>query len=228
VGNIIAGLIGGIPMTGVIVRSATNVAAGARTRASAMFHGLWLLLLVAALPFVLRMVPTASLAAVLVYTGYKLVNPQNVKKLLHYGGAPVFVYAATLVTIIFTDLLTGILAGLGLSVLKVLYGLTHMEVRTVRRDGGRIDLHITGAATFIRMPRLIDSLNALPRDVEVHLRFESLSYIDHACMDAIYSWEQKRSEKGTRVIVEWDDLMAHYRQRNRFSPSSELVEAGSR
>jgi MFS superfamily sulfate permease-like transporter len=228
VGNIVSGLLGGVPMTGVIVRSATNVAAGAQTRASAMFHGLWLLLLVAALPFVLRMVPTASLAAVLVYTGYKLVNPQNVKNLLQYGGAPVFVYAATLVTIVFTDLLTGILTGLGLSVLKVLYGLTHMEVRTVRRDEGRIDVHISGAATFIRMPRLIDSLNALPQDIEVYLRIESLAYIDHACMDAIYSWEQKRSEKGARVVVEWSNLMAHYRQRNRFAPSAQLVEAGSR
>jgi MFS superfamily sulfate permease-like transporter/uncharacterized protein YndB with AHSA1/START domain len=228
VGNIVAGLIGGIPMTGVIVRSATNVAAGARTRASAMFHGLWLLLLVAAFPFVLRMVPTASLAAVLVYTGYKLVNPQNVKNLLHYGGAPVFVYAATLVTIIFTDLLTGILTGLGLSVLKVLYGLTHMEVRIVRGSECRIDVHISGAATFIRMPGPIDSLNALPRDIEIHLRFEGLSYIDHACMEAISSWERKRSEKGARVVVGWNHLMARYRQRNRFLRSPEFVEAGWR
>ena len=111
-GNILAGLLGGLPMTGVIVRSATNVAAGAKTRTSAILHGVWLLLLVAAAPAVLRLVPTASLAAVLVYTGYKLVNVQNIRRLLQYGGMPVAIYAVTLTVIIVEDLLTGIIVGL--------------------------------------------------------------------------------------------------------------------
>jgi MFS superfamily sulfate permease-like transporter len=228
VGNVISGLLGGIPMTGVIVRSATNVAAGARTRRSTMLHGVWLLLLVAAFPFVLRMVPTASLAAVLVYTGYKLVNPQNVKKLLHYGGVPVFIYAATLITIVLTDLLTGILTGLALSVVKVLYGLTHMQVRITSRSHGRIDLHIIGAATFIRMPSLVDALNALPQNEAVHIHFDRLVYIDHACMDALYAWKRQRSEKGAPVVMEWSDLMAHYRERNSLRPTAELAEVVSR
>jgi MFS superfamily sulfate permease-like transporter len=228
VGNILSGLFGGIPMTGVIVRSATNVAAGARTRASTMFHGLWLLLLVAAFPFVLRMVPTASLAAVLVYTGYKLVNPQNVRKLLKYGGAPVFIYAATLVTIVATDLLTGILVGIACSLLKIIYGLTHLEIRVNPTGHGRIDLEIVGAATFIRMPKLIDTLDSLPRDQEVHVHLEKLVYIDHACMDAISNWERGRADKGAAVVVEWDSLMAAYRRRNTLGATEALVEVGSR
>jgi len=228
VGNILSGLLGGIPMTGVIVRSATNVAAGARTRSSTIFHGVWLLLLVAAFPFVLRMVPTASLAAVLVYTGYKLVNPQNVKKLLQYGGAPVLIYAATLVAIVATDLLTGILAGLAVSLVKVLHGLTHLEVKVVRGGHGRIDLEIIGAATFIRMPKLIDTLNSLPRDHEVYVHFGGLVYIDHACLEAIADWERQRKGKGGRAVVEWNGLMAAYRRQNSFNPEGALVEAGSR
>lgn len=84
-GNILCGAVGGLPMTGVIVRSATNVAAGARTRMSAILHGVWLLLLVMAAPGVLRMVPVASLAAVLVYTGYKLISPENIRRLMGYA-----------------------------------------------------------------------------------------------------------------------------------------------
>jgi MFS superfamily sulfate permease-like transporter len=214
-GNILAGLLGGLPMTGVIVRSATNVAAGARTRASAMMHGVWLLLIVAAVPFVLRAVPTASLAAVLVYTGYKLVNVQNIRRLMQYGPFPLAIYVATVAVIIATDLLTGILAGIGLSILKILYGLTHMQIR-VARDAvrNRIDVHVAGAATFLRMPKLVDTLDALPQGVEVHVHLESVSYVDHACMEALANWERQRTGKDSKVVVEWEELRAKYVERH--------------
>lgn len=229
VGNMLAGFLGGLPMTGVIVRSATNVAAGARTRRSTILHGGWLLLLVAAVPFLLRMVPTASLAAVLVYTGYKLVNPANVRSLLRYGGAPVVIYAITLITIVATDLLTGILAGLACSLAKIIHGLSHMELR-VRHDQlrERVDLEIIGAATFIRMPKLIDTLESLPRNQAVHVHLQGLNYIDHACMDAISNWERQRVEKGGRVVVEWDELMAKYWRKPTPPPVEDMAEVAAR
>jgi MFS superfamily sulfate permease-like transporter len=217
VGNSLSGLLGGLPMTGVIVRSATNVAAGARTRKSTMLHGLWLLLFVAALPFVLRMVPTASLAAVLVYTGYKLVNPANVRRLLRFGGAPMIIYAATVVMIVATDLLIGIATGLVLSLLKVLWALSHVDI-DIREEpaGNRIDVHISGAATFLRMPRLVDTLSSLPENLHVHVHLSELRYIDHACFDAIAEWEKKRTEKNHPVIVEWQEAKERYYSTNRF------------
>jgi MFS superfamily sulfate permease-like transporter len=210
-GNMIAGALGGLPMTGVIVRSATNVAAGARTRASAMMHGVWLLVMVAAMPFVLRAVPTASLAAVLVYTGYKLVNVQNIRRLMQYGAFPVAIYAATVIMIVATDLLTGILVGIGLSVVKILYGLTHMSIR-VSRDPlhNRIDVHVIGAATFIRMPKLVDTLDALPAGVEVHVHLGAVTYVDHACMEALANWERQHTGRDSKVVVEWAELRAKY------------------
>jgi len=225
IGNMLAGALGGLPMTGVIVRSATNVAAGAKTRKSAMMHGLWLLILVAALPGVLRMVPTASLAAVLVFTGYKLVNPQNIRSLRRYGLAPVAIYGITVITIVATDLLTGILVGIGCSVLKVLYALTHLEIR-VLRDAvrNRIDVEILGAATFIRLPKLVDTLDALPADAEVHLHLSRLNYIDHACMDAIANWEKQRTARDSKVVIEREELMNKYQVQNRFSPVPEVAE----
>lgn len=213
VGNTICGFLGGLPMTGVIVRSATNVVAGAKTRRSAMMHGAWLLLLVAAAPGVLRAVPVSSLAAILVYTGYKLVNPNNVRRLLHYGGAPTLIYVVTVVMIVATDLLTGIISGLVLSMIKVLYALTHMKVR-VEASPRRVDLHLTGAATFIRLPVLLNTLENLPQDSEVHVHIHDLDYIDHACLDALSSWEKQRNGKSPPTVVEWNELMAKYRQGN--------------
>jgi MFS superfamily sulfate permease-like transporter len=217
VGNMLSGLVGGLPMTGVIVRSATNVTAGAKTRMSAIMHGFWLLLLVAALPGVLRLVPTASLAAILVYTGYKLVNPANIRRLLQYGGAPVVVYAVTVIMIVATDLLTGIITGLVLSILKILWALTHMGIE-IKRDPirKRVDLYISGAATFVRMPKLVDALEALPQDSQIYVHFHDLNYIDHSCMDALSNWQRQRVERNGQVVVEWDELRKKYNDRNRF------------
>ncbi len=221
VGNALCGLVGGLPMTGVIVRSATNVAAGARTRLSTVMHGAWLLLLVMAAPGILRMVPVASLAAVLVYTGYKLVSPENIRRLLGYGRMPVLIYGVTVVTIVVEDLLTGIIAGLALSLINVLYALSHMNIHVDSTGEGwtqRVDVHLIGAATFIRLPHLLDALEKLPTDREVHVHIRKLDYIDHACIDAITNWERQRKEKSNRTIVEWDELMAKYRNGNQIRP----------
>ncbi|MEX2262763.1 MAG: SulP family inorganic anion transporter [Bryobacteraceae bacterium] len=229
VGNMLCGLLGAAPMTGVIVRSATNVNAGAKTRASAVMHGVWLLALVVALPGVLRMVPTASLAAILVYTGYKLVNPANVRRLLRYGGTPVVIYAATVSMIVATDLLTGILTGLALSFIKLIYVLTHMGVRVIKDPAGnRVDLHMSGAATFIRLPKLADALESIPRGMEAHVHFQKLDYIDHACLDALRSWEQQMTNRGSKVFVEWEELMGMYRESNSLagSPRGRATETG--
>jgi MFS superfamily sulfate permease-like transporter len=212
VGNLLAGLAGGLPMTGVIVRSATNVAAGAKTRASTILHGLWLLLLVGTAPWVLRLVPTASLAAILVYTGYKLINPDNVKRLRRYGKMPVAIYAVTVVTIVGVDLLTGILCGLALTLAHVVYALSRLRVETRTSPGGRIDVHLQGAATFLRLPTLVDALEKLPPRADVHIHVHDLDYVDHACAEALSQWRAKRLAKTVDKDAEWRELMATYEQ----------------
>jgi MFS superfamily sulfate permease-like transporter len=213
VGNCLCGLVGGLPMTGVIVRSATNVSAGAKTRLSAIMHGAWLLILVAAAPSVLRLIPTASLAAVLVYTGYKLVNVQNIRRLLHYGRMPVIIYGTTVVLIVVEDLLTGIVAGLVLSLGTIIYSVTHLGIRLESTDT-RVEVHLEGSATFLRMPKLIDALEKLPNDVEVRVHTRSLTYVDHACLDAISNWEQQRGDNDGKTVVEWHELMSSYQRLN--------------
>ncbi|MGD9634789.1 MAG: SulP family inorganic anion transporter, partial [Pirellulales bacterium] len=182
VGNSLCGLLGALPMTGVIVRSAANVQAGGTSRASAIMHGLWLLVFVGLLGFVLRSIPVASLAAVLVYTGYKLVNLKQVKELAKYGWGEVFIYFATMMSIVATDLLTGVVVGVALSAAKLLYTFAHLETRFENQpSSNRIVLSLVGTATFLRLPRLAAALEEVPESAELHVDFEQLDYIDHAC-----------------------------------------------
>lgn len=111
VGNTLCGLLGALPMTAVIVRSSTNFQAGARTRAATVLHGTWLLALIALAPWVLRYVAVSSLAAVLVYTGWKLIDRTALAEFRRQGGSELTVYAVTLGAIVATDLLIGIIVG---------------------------------------------------------------------------------------------------------------------
>ncbi len=114
VGNSLSGLLGGLPITAVIVRTSANSNAGARTRLSAVLHGLWLLVAVMTIPHILNQIPLAALATILILVGYKLVKPKLVKEMYRRGWAQFIPFAATIIAILFTDLLTGI--GIGMVV----------------------------------------------------------------------------------------------------------------
>jgi MFS superfamily sulfate permease-like transporter len=210
VGNMLCGLIGALPLTGVIVRTGANIQAGARTRASSMLHGLWLLVFAALFPFVLRLIPVASLAAILVFTGYKLVSPKAIRALLQYGKGEVVIYAATLGTVVVVDLLTGILVGIGLALAKLVYTFCHLRVR-IREEAGRTTLYLDGAATFIRLPQLAGVLEQVQPSTELHVHFEELTYIDHACLDLLMNWEKQHKATGGRLMIDWDGLTARFR-----------------
>lgn len=214
VGNTLCGLLGVLPMTGVIVRSGANVESGAQTRMSAIVHGVWLLLFVSVLPFTLRYIPVSALAAVLVYTGYKLAYPKAVPTLLSFGKTEVAIYGATIVTILTTNLLAGVLVGLGLSLLKLLYAFSHLVIRRQDdEDGRRTDVHLSGAATLIRLPKLAAALEELKPGAEVHVHIQELDYIDHACLDLLTNWDRQHRATGGSLNIEWEELSEKYHQR---------------
>jgi len=213
VGNAICGILGVLPMTGVIVRSGANVEAGAVTRASAIMHGVWLLVFASMIPFTLRYVPVSTLAAVLVYTGYKLAYPKIVPTLLKYGRSEVFIYFVTIVTIVATNLLTGVLVGLGLSLLKLLYVFSHLEVRKEER-ADRTDIYLSGAATLIRLPLLAAELEKLKPSSHVHVHINDLNYMDHACIDLMTNWDRQHATTGGSLTIEWDELSRKYHNRS--------------
>ncbi len=211
-GNMLCGLLGALPMTGVIVRSSANIEAGGKTRMSAIMHGAWLLLFILFLSSVLRLIPTSSLAAMLVYTGYKLVDIKSLRRLSDYGRGEVAIYIATVVMIVVSGLLTGVLVGVALSVAKLLYAFTHLELKlTDVPDENRTELRLRGAATFIRLPAIAVELGKVRPSTELHVRFENLTYIDHACLDLLMNWEKQHEATGGRLIVDWDDLHGRFR-----------------
>jgi MFS superfamily sulfate permease-like transporter len=217
VGNILCGLVGALPMTGVIVRSSANVQAGAETRRSAILHGAWMLVSVLALSSVLRMIPTASLAAVLILVGIKLVKPAEIRKLGRFGKVPVMIYFASMIAIVATDLLTGVLVGVGLSLLRLLYTVTHLEAK-VAEEGSETHIHFAGIGTFLAIPRIAQALDTVKPDTTVHIHCANLRYIDHACIEVIEGWTEQREHNGQIVYVEMEKLHMRYR-----APVSETV-----
>ena len=230
VGNSICGLLGVLPMTGVIVRSSANVEAGAVSRNSAIFHGVWLLLFASVLPFTLRHVPVSALAAVLVYTGYKLAYPKIVPTLLKFGKGEVAIFIVTVVTIVLTDLLKGVVLGLVLSLLKLLYAFSHLVIRAEEKpDENRVDLYLTGSATLIRLPTLASTLEGLKPNAHVHVHIDELDYIDHACIDLLSSWDRQHKVSGGSLEIEWEGLTERYKKRSSasFKAAKEAARNGT-
>ncbi|WP_439544521.1 SulP family inorganic anion transporter [Hyphomicrobium sp.] len=224
VGNTLCGLLGVLPMTGVIVRSGANVEAGAVTRASAILHGAWLLLFASAIPFTLNYIPISALAAVLVYTGYKLAYPKIVPTLMKYGRSEVAIYFITIATIVATNLLAGVVTGLVLSLLKLLYAFSHLEVRTVEDPANnRVDVHLKGAATLIRLPLLASELEQLKPNSNVHIHIGDLDYIDHACIDLLTNWDRQHKISGGSLDIEWDGLTQKYQNRSSLKARAEAT-----
>jgi len=203
IGNMLCGVLGALPMTGVIVRSSANVQAGAQTRASAIFHGLWLLAFVVVLSSVLQQIPVASLAGVLVFTGIKLVDFKAFRGLGRYGRMPMFTYAATALAIIFTDLLTGVLLGFALTLLKLAFKAARLKINLVSLGKpGHMELRLSGAATFLKVPALTQVLDTVPAETTLHVPLGNLSYIDHSCLELLEDWGRSNAANGSRLLIE--------------------------
>lgn len=203
IGNLLCGAAGALPMTGVIVRSSANVQAGAVTRLSAILHGAWILGFVALLPWLLREIPMAALGAVLVVTGWKLVNVAHVRELFHHHGwLPAVIWAATLITVVAEDLLTGVLVGIALSLIEVIphgrrlkLGVEHEEAEE------HAAISLSGTATFVQLPRLSDALDKAPTDKPVTIDLRDLAAVDHSCAELFREWLARRRAIGASVTL---------------------------
>jgi MFS superfamily sulfate permease-like transporter len=204
VGNLLCGLAGALPMTGVIVRSSANVQAGAVTRLSTILHGGWILGFVALLPWLLREIPMAALAGILVVTGWRLVSVSHVRHLFnHHGPLPVVIWLATFVMVVATDLLTGVLVGLGLSLLELVPHLRRLKLRVhERHEEGQSDIRLEGAATFLTIPKLLKALEAIPGHCKVNLDLRKVPAIDHSSAEMLAEWIQRRRSGGTQVNLD--------------------------
>ena len=211
IGNVICGLIGALPMTGVIVRSSANVNSGAKTRLSTILHGGWLLVFVAALPFVLAYIPKAALGALLVHIGIKLANPKQFVTLWQTSRSEAAIFLITTLVIVGEDLLVGVVVGILLSAAKLLYRFSHLELKLVKK-GNITRLDMEGAATFLRLPQLAATLERVPDSAELHVDFEHLSYIDHACLDLLMNWAKQHEGTGGKLVIDWSSLHGRFQE----------------
>lgn len=211
VGNVVCGALGVLPVTGVIARSTANVQAGARSRWAAVLHGVWLLLLSLLLPSALRLIPTAALAAILVFTAVKLFNVPAIRALCREKRVEGLICIATVIIVVVADLLSGVLIGVGLSVVYLLHTFSQLRARYQHeKSDGRHRLVLEGTATFLRLPRLAASLEEVPPGAVLHVELSKLSYIDHACMTLLQNWQKQHEATGGKLVLDWETLQARF------------------
>lgn len=198
VGNVLSGLIGGLPITGVIVRSRANIDAGARSRLSGVLHGLWIVLFVSFLGGVLVLIPKAALAGLLVVVGIRLVSPSHIREMIATRQWPV--YLTTVAGVIGINLLAGIALGVGVAVVVLLRRLTRVDV-AVERRGNAWRIVARGALTFVGVPRLTAALARVPSGHRVDVDLD-VGVMDHAALEALHAWRIGYERMGGQVDMD--------------------------
>lgn len=197
-GNVVSGLLGGLPITGVIVRSSANINAGAKTRWSAVLHGLWILLFALFLGKVIEQVPKAVLAGLLISVGVNLVNVHHIKELRHHKEVPI--YGVTLAGVVLFNLLAGVGIGIALAVLFTLRRLAETQIRVEHR-GEHWHARVAGALTFASVPELSAALARIPAGADVAIDL-AVDFLDHAAFEALHVWRLNHEQTGGTVDID--------------------------
>ena len=213
VGNIAAGMLGGLPVTAVIVRSSANVYAGARSRWSAFIHGLLLLVCVVAIPGLLNRIPLASLAAVLLMVGYKLTKPALYRDSWKAGLDQFIPFIVTVLAIVFTDLLIGVLIGVVFGVIFVIRTNHHAAFTLVHQDSMYL-LRFNKDASFVNKSELKDKLASLPAQSSVIIDGTKASFIDSDLYDVIADFTEGAQHKQIAIqFKQFHNKTQNYRKR---------------
>jgi carbonic anhydrase/SulP family sulfate permease len=195
-GNLISGLIGGLPMTSVIVRSSVNINSGGKTKLSAILHGLLLVVCVFTMPQWLNEIPLSSLAAILIVTGIKLASPKLFRQMWREGRPQFLPFIITILAIVFTDLLTGVLVGLGISLLFILHSNLRRPLRQVMEKhaaGDVLRIELSNQVSFLNRAALERTLFEVPRGGRVIIDARSTDYIDPDIRDLINDFRDNTS-----------------------------------
>ncbi|MFN4081666.1 MAG: SulP family inorganic anion transporter [Saprospiraceae bacterium] len=206
VGNILSGLIGGLPITSVIVRSSANLNAGARTKMAAIIHGVLMLLCVLLIPNLLNKIPLAALAAILIQIGYKLAKPTLFKKMWENGKYQFWPFVVTVVAIVLTDLLTGVVIGLFASIFALLRGNmknSYFFRKEKFQDGEIIKIKLSQEVSFLNKASIKLTLEHLPEGSTVVIDAKDTAYIDFDVLEIIHDFaEVKAPAKGINLTLE--------------------------
>jgi MFS superfamily sulfate permease-like transporter len=211
VGNMASGLLGGLPMTAVIVRSSANVNSGGKTKLSAILHGTWLLLSLLLIPGLLNSIPYSCLAAILLMTGYKLAKPELFKKLWNEGKEQFIPFVVTVLAVVFTDLLKGVGIGMLIGVFYILRNnMRNPYFYHIERVGDKKHVKITLAeeVSFLNKAAIQYTLNHLPSGVDVIIDGSNARYIDSDVLEIIRNFRHNAFSRG--IIVELVNIKHKY------------------
>ncbi|HLS93965.1 MAG TPA: SulP family inorganic anion transporter [Sphingobacterium sp.] len=206
VGNVTSGFLGGLPMTSVIVRSSANLQAGGRTRQSAMLHGLWLLVALLAIPNIINLIPLASLAAILLHTGYKLAKPSLFKAMYRKGLDQFIPFFVTITAVVFTDLLMGV----GIGILVAIFYIIRANMQNafkmeIREQNGEKTVIMTLAeeVSFLNKVPIQQKLYSLPKNVEaIRIDGKQSKFIDKDVIEVLKDFEMNAVSKGIDIQLE--------------------------
>ena len=202
-GNVISGLIGGLPITQVIVRSSANIQSGGKTKLSTILHGFLILISVILIPRFLNMIPLSVLAAILLIVGYKLAKPSLFKTMYNLGWKQWVPFIVTVIGIIFTDLLMGI--GLGLAVGLVViaiksYQNSHfLHIEDKSNGKHKIKMTLAEEVTFLNKGAILNELDSLPRDTYLELDVSKTRFLDHDIIEILDDFAFKAKERNIDI-----------------------------
>ncbi len=201
-GNIICGLIGGLPVTQVIVRSSANITFGGKTKLSAILHGFLILLCVLLIPFILNMIPLASLSAILFVVGYKLAHPKIFASMCKLNWEQSVPFFATIIGIIAEDLLIGIAIGMAIAIFIILrhnYKNSHETFHYMDQDDKRVHITLAEDVSYLNKGSIIREFRKMPKNVTVTIDFSKTKHIDYDVIEAIEDFAKNSGNKNIKV-----------------------------
>ncbi|KTD08940.1 inorganic transporter and to carbonic anhydrase (bi-functional) [Legionella gratiana] len=216
VGNVTAGLIGGIPITSVIVRTSINIQAGSKTKISAILHGIFLLFAVMLIPETLNKIPLSSLAAILMHTGYKLNKPSIYSSIYAQGYDRFIPFIATVIGIIVFNLLMGILIGLAVSLFYILKSNSQARINILK------EIHTTGIINRLVLPQqmsflnkaaLVAELNAIPKESQLIIDARYSQYLDKEILELLKEFQEQQAPN-KKISLNLIGFKKHYKIHN--------------
>lgn len=210
-GNATSGLIGGLPMTAVIVRSSANVSSGGRTKMSAIFHGIWLLVAVLAIPGIINLIPLSCLAAILLVTGYKLAKIGLFAKMWRSGYSQFVPFVVTVLAVVLTDLLKGVALGMLVSIYFILRNnLRNPYFYQIGSYGDKkvIEIKLAEEVSFLNKAAIQYTLGNLPQETNIRIDGTNCRYIDPDVLEVIHNFKHSAFTKA--IIVELVNIKDRY------------------
>ena len=204
-GNIISGLIGGLPITQVIVRSSANIQSGGKSKLSTIIHGFFLLIAVILIPTLINKIPLSVLAAILFIVGYKLAKPALFKQMYNLGWKQFLPFIVTILGIVFTDLLVGIGMGLAVGIVVILiksYQNSHfLHIEDKSNGKHKIKMTLAEEVTFFNKGAILKELNSLPKDSYLELDVTKTRYLDNDIIEILDDFSFKTREKNINITL---------------------------